>query len=342
MPTCIVIACGNGYGHTRRCLLVSNELARRGWNVHLYAPAAPVRKFSELYGRHRGVTHVELCTNTTADAFRNGTLPAWINALPPLDAFDVVVSDNLPDILEKRADAILSGSFLWHQAVSGVDPGTYARTEELLRIHRPLMIASELFVTPEIRSVCRVMTTGLCVHEEEEPPPQPGSDLLVSSGMAGVFADSYRALVAQMVADGVQPPFRTVWVDPNLLPANPPDWMVPAAFDPGMYRGLKAAICRPGVGTMTDCLCRGVRIFAAYEEGNREMEHNGRVLVTRGVGESADTPAAALSRAVRFAHDEAAQLRHAEAVARIDLGGVSAIADALCRSLESPRKAGTR
>ena len=54
--------------------------------------------------------------------------------------------------------------------------------------------------------------------------------------------------------------------------------MVRADFSIKMYCRLKAAVCRPGLGVVTDLLTLGVQILPVFEAENNEMCHNARVL----------------------------------------------------------------
>jgi hypothetical protein len=64
-----------------------------------------------------------------------------------------------------------------------------------------------------------------------------------------------------------------------------PDWMQPASFTPEMYGRLAAAVIRPGVGTATDALVAGTRLFMFYESNNLEMVYNALRISERGLGE---------------------------------------------------------
>lgn len=51
-----------------------------------------------------------------ASVYEDGRLRGWLRRLARVEeiaAADLVLSDNLPGVLELRADAVLSGSFLW-------------------------------------------------------------------------------------------------------------------------------------------------------------------------------------------------------------------------------------
>jgi UDP-N-acetylglucosamine:LPS N-acetylglucosamine transferase len=119
-----------------------------------------------------------------------------------------------------------------------------------------------------------------------------------------------RSLVAEVVALG-KVPFDVVHIDQPLIPANAPDWMVPADFSSDMYSRLQVAICRPGLGTVSEALSAGTRIFSLYESGNAELVFNGETLVRAGIGDNwSDDGSAAWAAAMQYAEDSVAQSNH--------------------------------
>lgn len=319
MASCAVIACDNGYGHVRRCILICNALAASGVSATLFAPLAAVRRFN----KSDNVTVIDFETKTSVDGLRRGDADCrfWERRLPPLDTFDLVVSDNLPEILRLRPDAVLSGSFLWHLALDGVSSNIANEAKNLLAEHRPVMVASELFGQPGLSEWTRLFSVGLCTREPASPPH--GENLLIACGGTAAIEDDFRAFVSE-IANGSPPAFPVVWVEPRLLPQHAPDWMRKAEFGQDLYNGLAAAICRPGVGTLTDCLCAGARVFAIWEPGNGEMAFNARRLTEVGVGEAATDLRTAYAAAQSFVADRDRRRAQNDAIGRLDFDGVTA------------------
>lgn len=53
---------------------------------------------------------------------------------------------------------------------------------------------------------------------------------------------------------------------------------------PETYEGLGAALVRPGLGTMTELIGRGVPFWCVREAGNAELTHNAAVVERIGAG----------------------------------------------------------
>lgn len=270
------IACDHGLGHIRRVVSVCREL-----ELLTGAPATILARQEHAEKFRRQVDHFE--TRTTRSALTSGVPHAcrWHERLPPLDGYDVIVSDNLPEVLELRGDAILMGSFLWHQVLEDIDAGYYRTAERLLRKHKPVMIGSGLFATSQLRSTTQFVDVGFF----EQAPIAPGAatDLLVSCGYTDECLEQTTAAV-HALATRATPPYRKVHVEPRTLPREHPEWMLPADFSPRMYSGLAAAVVRPGAGAVTDALQAGARIFCFYENGNDELKYNAQQLERHGYG----------------------------------------------------------
>jgi len=305
-------------------MLIAKGLLARGHAATLFAPASAIARLGMLVVP--GLEVVDFSTLTSIAALQDPETDCWTSRLPSLDRFDCVVSDNLPEILKVRRDAVLSGSFLWHLVLAGIAEGTRAETEDLLARHRPVMIASELFGMPELAERTRLTRVGLCVASP--PPPGPGEALLISCGGTSGFEADVRRLV-ETIATGPRPPFSRVFVEPRLIPDNAPAWMERATFDETMYRALLACVCRPGVGTMTDCVWARARVFSAWEPGNRELSFNASRFAELGIGESAGDPHEAFAAACAFATDADRRAAHTSKILNLDLEGVRETADVL-------------
>ena len=253
--------------------------------MQLFAREDGLKKFRTLFGQPK---------NLTLTAFRTGTnigqpkedWVQWLKKLPPLSDFRVVVSDNLPEILELRQDAVLSGSFLWHIDIPAIDPSYKSYCEKLLIDHAPLHIAADFFVSDELRQKTRIIPVGLIGTPQNEDPEWSvkKQSLLISGGRNKILANELTNLVKELIQLDDRMGFREVWVDDELLPGEHPVWMKRADFDETMFKSLSVAVIRPGVGTVTDCLRHRVFMLAAAEEGNKEMQTNIQAITSSGNG----------------------------------------------------------
>ena len=288
MSTVAIIACDHGLGHVRRSVLNAEALHRAGAQVTLLAPVAAVdrvRSTLELDPRTE-VAVVDFATETSPAALRAAAprTVRWHERLPDLAGFDHVLSDTLPEVLEHRPDAILVAQFLWHDVLEGIGAAARQRALELAgRAH--LVIGSAPFAMPTVRALPGFHEVGLHVHATSVGSYERagGEDLLIAGGATDALRAHLRELVAAFARSGPRS-FRGIHVDVELMPVDPPSWLRPAEHTPAMYDVLRAAVVRPGLGTISELLARGIRVHCVREPGNAELEHNARVVSDLSAG----------------------------------------------------------
>ena len=318
-----LVACDNGLGHVRRVVAVAGELDRRGAEVTVLARSEQAARFA--WRAH----HFE--TRTSSDALRRGCRETcqWQERLPALGRFDLVVSDNLPEILDHREDALLMGSFLWHLVVEGAAPEYVDAACRYFECRRPIMLGSGLFATAELKELTRFVDVGL--FSWEPLPRREKKDLLLACGRSGSCESETVEAVRSLVARGPGP-FERVHVEPRALPDTPPNWMIAADFTPEMYARLAAAVIRPGVGTVMDAIHARCPVYCFYETGNLEMTHNARRIADNGFGLDAGSVDRALDEAYRS--DTAPAGAVSDASAYLEFDGASKTAKYLLFAAE--------
>ena len=324
-----IIVSDNGYGHARRMVALAPELAARGAAVTLYGEEEALKVFLGRVPEPAGnLQLVDFRTHTSAAGYRDNAPETlrWIDRLPDVGSFDAVVCDNLPEILELRPGAILSGNFFWHDVLPDVPEDYRAGCRALLEKTKPRMIGSEIFAMPEPSETTAFTGVGLFAYGERVH--KGGEGLLIASGLGGEAELKAQEMVG-LLSRGDQPAgFDRVYVDASLLPDDAPTWMRRASFTPQMYASLKAVVCRPGQGTLTDCYqYSDARTFAFYETGNREMTHVAGRLATLGIGEDCRDAETALQTAITYAGDAGGRDDHRRAVEGLAFDGASVAAD---------------
>lgn len=343
MTRVAVVACDHGLGHVRRSVLVARELRVCGADVTLLAPRAKVERIERALAPGATASEVappgasgpapiavvDLATRTTPEGLRAGDPETirWVERLPDLGAFDAVVADTLPEVLEVRPDALLVAQFWWHDVLDDVDPGHRERVEALLADHRGPVLGSVPFAMPAVTALAGFVGVGLfdSGHDEGAPGAVDRDTLLVTGGSTTVVDDVLAPLVAELVAVGPGA-FDAVMVEPHLMPFGAPSWMRPASFAAGALDRVAAAVVRPGLGIVTDLLRRGVPMRTVVEPGNREVAHNAAALEALGIAHALDEGPGSVASIASGAAFERATLRP-DAGLRFD--GAAAVAERL-------------
>ena len=281
-----IIACDHGLGHIRRCYLVAQELLSRGSTVDLYAPTAKIDRIRHVLGDAPGLTTFDFATKTTPHNLQNGSPDSlhWPQRLPKLEFYDHVLSDTLPEILQQRSDAIILAQFFWHDVLDDAPPSYVALCEALLRDNRPTIYGSDLFTMPAVRRQPRFTPVGLYGPGRSRPEMARNRDaLLLSPGSTQQAQKAFERLVG-MLPNPRTLPFDTVYVDAGVLPPNFPDWMRESDYTSEVYSSTLAAVCRPGLGVLTDALWYGATPICLTTDNDREMMHNAEVITRQGLG----------------------------------------------------------
>jgi|LWDU01.1.fsa_nt_gi hypothetical protein len=321
MKSVALIVCSNGYGHVRRTALIASKFLDYSVDSTLFAPLKIATNVVKSLGIS-GIKIIDFDTKTTVKNWTNGEAVEWIKLIDNLDMFDYIICDNLVEILEIYPNAWLSGSFFWHESITGVPKKQIERAEQLLRIYRPNMISSKLFSSKSLSEKTNLYEVGLYRNPMQESCTDYNlkTDVLISAGRGGDIVNEVRLFVVHL-ANFSSTVFTTVWVDPFLLPKKYPSWMRPALFNVAMYRNLIAAVIRPGVGTLTDSLTSGARIFSFYESGNIEVEQNTLFIDEANLGCGCDSIKDAWNRSVSYATNMSQRIMHKNIVKNIDFNG---------------------
>jgi hypothetical protein len=323
-----LIACSNGYGHVRRMLSIANALIVAGARPVLFAPQNVAEKLACNYSVSLPEV-VDFDSMTNRKSLLDGGAATWVSRLPMLDDFDVVVSDNLLEILTVRPDAWLSGSFFWHRTLEGYPVDLAVQAEDLLRQLRPRMIASSFFAADYLKFSTKLHMVGL--YALGKRPARPKTDALISSGRGGGAEAATKSLI-KVLRGQERPPFATVWIEPSVYSSDLPDWIRPADFTREMFATISAAVIRPGVGTVTDALLSGARIFAFYENGNHEMLNNAARIQIGGLGVAYKEPIDAWTAAIAYMFDHGDRIAHSKVALAQNIEGATEAARILMKT----------
>jgi hypothetical protein len=307
----------NGLGHARRATLVAAALLRA-------RPDLSITMCGEAWQRDRLGSTLPWVTGLLADAPRWPARPgqdllAWrarVASAGVLEGAELVISDNLAGVLALRADAVLVGSFLWSDVLAPLAPQDagiarfVADERALVARHRPTMICVEALAMPGVMDQTHAVPVPFMSDTGETwPAAEAGVELL--GGASGAADDRLSTLARATRAAGVT----DVRVTPTL------------------GTGL-VAVCRPGVGTISDCLAAGRPMLLLGGDDSLEMQHNAERLVALGVARPLpDDPDQAARVVADLVRDRQTLAAMTLDVRRLPSGGIAAAAAHLAARL---------
>ncbi len=298
------LICTNGFGHFGRATNILDKLTDQltSLKVTIFSSekqAADKDLIAAQNLRSKGVRFVsgllEPGVEWSADpaTYDDGRLVNWMANLgvAEIDEADLVLSDNLPGILARRHDAVLSGNFLWHDVIGEAypdDPAVMEFVEHdsgLLSAYRPPMICVDAIASPAVREETEPVGVGWMLQRTDHPAPKDSdNNKAVVFGGGVSTANEILTEAAERLAHGGD---WNVHVQPKLRDKMSPQARRKTTEVNNSYNNYDDAavvVGRPGVGTMTACVEGLTPLTAVHEGNNSEMIHNGERIEALGIG----------------------------------------------------------
>lgn len=298
-----VVVSANGFGHIRRQLLIVKRLLKKRPELRVafgVTEAQYKRFFSEFSDFEDRVTVLPGLTDDSpkwrhgASEYNDQNLSGWLRdfkSCEPLMGADFVISDNLVEALSVRVDAWLSGSFLWSDVLETYSPINAScarfveRERHLLAESRPTMLANRYLATDGVRSRTQLVELGWMIEDSGVSPAHPRELVLIHGGGTRTLDATVKRIADQLRASGLG-----VMTD---LEGDIDRF----DYSDEMWARIGLVICRPGVGTVTECVKWRIPMLLLPDQSNTEARHVLKVLV-------ADGYASTLDEAYHLSHDE--------------------------------------
>ncbi len=293
------LICPNGLGHFRRVVRILSQLRQvvanvsvdlvcEQWQLDRTADDAETKSLvADGVQIHTEIMSPGIAWSPHPSRYRDGRLLSWERRLADCEAVrsaDHVLSDNLGGVLSVRPDAVLSGSFLWGDILATAHPDErsvreFAEHERaLFADHRPPMLCVDDIAMPAVAQFTeRVGLPWMCERMPRHDRVGRRPRVAVLGGATGADDELLRSHIATLNGTG-----RYELSFPRGLSSGD----APLAFGHTLadYAELSAVVCRPGVGTMTDCVATGVPMVCVYDSNNPELSHNAGRIEILGLG----------------------------------------------------------
>lgn len=273
-----IVVSANGYGHIRRQLQITRCLLKRNSSISLAFGITEAQHkrffsdFSELGRRvtvHPGVTENSPRWKHRPHDYTDENLSGWVKvfASSRLMETDHVLSDNLVEVLAVRPDSWLSGSFLWsdvletHSRDSSACKNFVARENGLLQSVRPYMLANKYLATPEVRRKTRIVELGWVIEEPNVNTLAQRNIVLIHGGGTRTLDSLVSALANTLRKNGLRV-MTDLENDLDCFDYSEETWA---------HVGL--VICRPGIGTVTECVKWRIPMLLIPDATNSEAMH---------------------------------------------------------------------
>ena len=324
-----ILACDNGYGHLKRCLLIAYYLSSQGISVDLYGDSSGFKIAKNIeFNPKKKPTLIPWNFSYDIKYFLSNGCKSFkvLDKLPQLSKYDLVLSDNIIEVLLKRKDTILISQFFWHEVLKDIDEEYKNECRKIINSYKPLIFGDKYFSMKYIKDNLNFLPTGIFTSNYDCSTTDNIYDkkrsLLITGGNTN---QSYKILkeTIEIVEKNYFNFIDKIFIDENIIPQNHSLKIMKFDYTNAQFNEIIACICRPGIGIISDCIKHNIRIFAAHEENNLEMIHNSEIINNMRIGENLDIEN--LSSMKKYFNSKLSILKNKQICSSIDLNGVNHI-----------------
>ena len=275
MKKIAIIASNNGLGHIRRCVALANNLSNK-FNVSIYCSVEKVKIFKVK--KKIKVIDFNINFYKKKISIKKNNIHNYFNFKKK---YDLYLSDNYPEVALKNNKSVILSNFFWHDILK-VNTDYYKRIEKKIS-NRPI-IPNYLFCSKYIKKKFKIHPVGFYGKFENQIFDSKKKGILISFGTAKFKKDKQIKNLKNVLKNRVNKKF-PIYLEPDLYSNSfRHENVFEAKYDKEMYSKIAVAIIKPGLGTITDCLMRGVTILTYIKGQNKEFIENARILEENNIG----------------------------------------------------------
>jgi hypothetical protein len=300
----IHIICENGLGHFKRSLGLLNQIIKKEPNVQLdiictrqqLVKLERWEKIEMLYLAdcriHTDISSPGVHWFKNEDMYIDNRLIKWSSRLEHFKPFyeaDIVISDNLVAPLKYRPDTLLMGSFLWldvfekSKFYSPPILDFIIEQKSILKQTRPNILCVGDVAMPilmEYTNPIKMPWFGQ-VEKIERGKNQKTNRIAILGGATSTINN----LMIEAISVIIEKTTYSVAIPQRIIDNFKISHEKVHAFNFEIedFQNCDLVICRPGVGTITDCISTQTPMIFIYEADNVEMKFNAEQLERKGV-----------------------------------------------------------
>ena len=265
-----VIPSNNGLGHIKRCSIIANELSKKN-KVHFYSPQSKTKKFK--FDKKIKLINFNTKINFNSKYFKNNK--AWINKFLKNNYYDIYFSDNLPELAYLKKNFFLYANFFWHHLFKKKNPNKSKEIDNLIVNKKVTVFSDKLFVSKEILKKFNPVLIDI-VGSKLKKKKIKKKGILFSFGTSNYIEKKNILKFLIKERKNLKKNFSKVYVD-KMFYDKMKDLSL-ADYKNNMFHNIDCAIVKPGLGIVTDCIKRNIKIITYVKNQNEEFKNNSLVL----------------------------------------------------------------
>lgn len=272
-----IIASNNGLGHIKRSVILANSLTKK-FDVTIYCLKDKVNNFK--ISKKVKIINFEIKKYTNILFNKKNNIHKFFIFK---NKYDIFLCDNYPEILKKQNNTIMLSNFFWHDILR-INSEYYKKLEKKIA-QRPI-VANYLFASKYIKKKFKINPVGFYGKFLNKSFIKKKNGILISFGTAKFSHKSKieinKFLENIKIFDNKNTP---IYLEPRYYKQHYKNFNIfKATYDDEMYSKIAVAIIKPGLGTITDCLCRGITLITYTKNQNKEFAENAKILEKNNIG----------------------------------------------------------
>ncbi len=270
-----ILASNNGLGHIRRYVLLANKLVKK-FNVTIFCSKEKINKFK--------INNFVKIKNFEINAYKKKILEKKNKIHKFFDQnekFDLYLSDNYPEIAYKKNNSLILSNFFWHDILK-VNTNYYKNVEK--KISKRPIVPNYLFCSKYIEKNFKIKPVGFYGNFRNTKFKKNKNGILLSFGTAEMSYKNRIQETINFLKKQKKSKF-PIYIEPKFYQNDLKKYNLhKATYDDKMFNNIAVAIIKPGLGTITDCLSRGITILTYTRGQNKEFDYNAKILEKNNLG----------------------------------------------------------
>lgn len=271
-----IIPCDNGLGHISRSIELANFLIKK-FRVTLY-----ISKELNNFKINKKVSLIKVESNFQLKNCNYNV--NWYKKIKKINfkELDILISDNLPEAIFLHKKTIIYANFFWHEILNKEKYFSYLLKKKIIDDNIKI-ITNYMFgnINSLKKNISKIGFIGKYTNQKISKK----KGILISFGTSKIDYKKNCQSILNTLQNQVFKDY-IFYLDKNLFSKknNVFKNIRVADFSNKMFKNIKIALIKPGLGTIIDCLKRGIAINCFLQSNNKEFLNNAKILKSKKIG----------------------------------------------------------
>lgn len=270
-----IIPSSNGLGHLRRTVLLSNFLIKF-FKITLFTKKRKKIPFKI----NNKITLKNLSTKfifPKSDIYKN----SWIKKFKKKNSkYSFYFLDNFPDLIEYKKNLVIFANFFWHRELN-LKNKKFINYEKKIYKNKIITMGNYLFQQKYMYKFNNFKIPFFGFYKKSIKK----NSILITLGTAHYKDTKQIKKKLDLIIRKKKMLKIPIYLDPKLYNKNYKKYKIHKAdYTKEMYDKIRVAVIKPGLGTVEECLQRGIPVLSYVKNTFKEFEFNSKILVLNKLG----------------------------------------------------------